>query len=229
MPRQFHKLFVSMMVVGLLLALQVPSVAEFQLTYATELLSVTPPEFESEALNLLDPHTLDAAEIGDTETVTLGGFSNTVIHDNDSVATLLELINNVNQPEVDFVALDDHGFFAAIFEQAVWIFSDGINTVTTKNASSDMAGNDPDNVILENSFFSDPVNSGEFIGYLLFDFPDTLNLNSSNFSVQIQGTTGFGGSGVPDVLLFARTNIPEPSTILILAVGSLTMLRHRRS
>lgn len=149
----------------------------------------------------------------------------------------------------DLIAFESNGGSPAQsggWESSRWLFSDGATSFTVD--FSELVGAFVLPAVIANGSVTGSAYDAYFglatgsaspvMSFLLFDLPDSLDSTSPVFSVSMVGgaAVGLPGEGTPDpdaIGLIPRSQIPEPSSIWLAAIGAavgvLTKKRRKRS
>ena len=175
------------------------------------------------------------------------GAGNTSSYNYNSLATLLNLSNPALLAQADFIAFEGNGTAGITFESGTFTFTDGTNNFNVTHTFGHTPAQDTPGVLAlgnisvsnYNAFFgATNVPAQGDLAYILFDIPSSVNFGSSSFGVTLVSPGDTGSPGTPDMDALGRLSIPEPSSLVLSALGLLILplgrrvrrgLRHHRS
>ena len=116
------------------------------------------------------------------------------------------------------------------WESSRWRFTDGVHSLTVDfselvgaSVPAAVVGNGSLSAAAYNLFFSvQTPRSDTVMSYLLFDLPDTIDLDSPTFAITVASgqSVGLPGEGTPDPdAIGIVRHVPEPGTISMVLAG----------
>ncbi len=198
--------------------------------------STIPESFSVDAANLLVSPNNNAVQFSSSTQATFGDFKTTATYDTEKLALLMG-ISSETLSNADFFAFDANNGSVG-FEDSVWFFSDGVNSLNHVHDFSDgengpmLINGGRINIGTEyNAIFGTSFANGTDFGVILFDLSSFgIDVNNTDFQFSLQGGGISCGTECPDVTFVgAVVPIPPASMLFFSALLGAFGLKQRKA